>query len=78
MYMFNIGDRIRIKPPLDKHKGVIIQSNHEIDGTYQIEWDIIKLAENITRHSRSTWVSSNDIELDIQEIRDKKLNELGI
>lgn len=88
---FKIGDRVVIKAYEHQRRfgyctnGEIISSNYNIDGTYQIRWDIPE-GHRHYKHlelygvdkRKTTWIDSTDIELEIQYLRDIKLNELGV
>lgn len=72
-----VGDKIyhKTKECLGhKFNGTIIQSNFHIDSTYQILWD--KQMWNTGPYE--TWVLSDEIVLDIEQLRHRKLTELGI
>lgn len=72
-----VGDKIYHKNKQSlghKFTGTIIQSNFDIDSTYRILWD---------KHMWNTgpyesWILSDEIELDKEQLRHDKLTELGI
>ncbi len=72
-----VGDKIlhKTKESLGyKFTGTIIQSNFDIDSTYLIRWD--KQMWNTGPYE--TWMLSHEVELDIEQLRHRKLTELGI
>lgn len=86
---FKVGDRVITKHYEHQRSngystnGEIIASSYWTDGTFQVIWDIpeghvyynhLELYGEDKRHT--TWVYPNDIELDIQYIRDSKLNQI--
>lgn len=75
----NVGDRVKFNSGyIDKDGEIVEVQSRQVDNwkpRYKVR--VFKTL-NINHENVRTWVGAEDIYLDIEYIRDKKLNDLGI